>query len=262
MKTTPGQRIKIGLFTAIGLLVLVFAIFFIGNQKSLFNSTFKVSGLFKNVSGLQVGNNVRFAGINIGVVNDIEIVNDSSVKVVLLINSSVKKFIKKDSRMSIGSDGLMGDKLVIVAPGIGGSSSEVNNGDQINSVNPVDVDKIIAKLTGIADNAGTLIDNLSQIVAKVNSGKGSIGRLINNDRMVNDLDATVKSAKSTMESVHKATSSINQTVNKAQNSFIVKTLFGSKTKAQKDSINNLKKAKKDSTNAAKAAAKAASKNKP
>lgn len=253
MKTTPSQRIKIGLFTTLGILVLVFAIFFIGNQKSLFSSTFKVSGLFKNVSGLQVGNNVRFAGINIGVVNDIQIVNDSSVKVVLLINSNVKKFIKKDAKMSIGSDGLMGDKLVVVTPGPGAADAdEVADGGQIGSVNPIDVDKIIAKLTGIADNAGTLIDNLSQIVAKINSGKGSIGRLINNDKMAKDLDATVQSAKSTMESVHKATTSINQTVNKAQNSFIVKTLFGSKTKAQKDSINKAKKAKRDSTKNAKA----------
>jgi len=253
MKTTPSQRIKIGLFTTLGIIVLVFAIFFIGNQKSLFSSTFKVTGLFKNVSGLQIGNNVRFAGINIGVVNDIQIVNDSSVKVVLLINSNVKKFIKKDAKMSIGSDGLMGDKLVVVAPGAGGNDSEVGDGDQIGSVNPVDVDKIIAKLTRIEDNAGSLIDNLSQIVAKINSGKGSIGRLINNDKMAKDLDATVQSAKSTMENVHKTTTSINQTVAKAQNSFLLKPLFGTKkTKAQKDSINNAKKVKKDSTKNAKA----------
>ncbi len=68
MKTTQGQKIKIGLFTLSGLLVLVFAIFFIGNRKNLFSSTFNVYGTFKNVSGLQVGNNVRLAGINIGVV--------------------------------------------------------------------------------------------------------------------------------------------------------------------------------------------------
>jgi len=143
MKTTPGQRIKIGLFTAIGILVLIFAVFFIGNQKSLFSSTIKVNGLFKNVNGLQVGNNVRFAGINIGVVDDIQIMNDTTVKVVLTINTSVKKFIKKDAKMSIGSDGLMGDKLVVVAPGSGAENSEVNNGDRIGSVNPIDVDKIV-----------------------------------------------------------------------------------------------------------------------
>jgi phospholipid/cholesterol/gamma-HCH transport system substrate-binding protein len=256
MKTTPGQRIKIGLFTAIGILVLIFAVFFIGNQKSLFSSTIKINGLFKNVNGLQIGNNVRFAGINIGVVDDIQIMNDTTVKVVLTINTSVKKFIKKDAKMSIGSDGLMGDKLVVVAPGGGSENNEVNNGDQIGSVNPIDVDKIVAKLTKIEDNAGSLIDNMSQIVAKINSGKGSIGRLINNDKMAKDLDATVQSAKSTMDNVHKTTTTVNQTLSKAQNSFLLKPLFGKKkTKAQKDSIKQVKAAQKDSTRAAKKAAK-------
>ena len=256
MKTTPGQRIKIGLFTAIGILVLIFAVFFIGNQKSLFSSTIKINGLFKNVNGLQIGNNVRFAGINIGVVDDIQIVNDTTVKVVLTINNSVKKFIKKDAKMSIGSDGLMGDKLIVVAPGSGSENSEVNNGDQIGSVNPIDVDKIVAKLTKIEDNAGSLIDNMSQIVAKINSGKGSIGRLINNDKMAKDLDATVQSAKQTMDNVHKTTATVNQTLTKAQNSFLLKPLFGKKkTKAQKDSISQAKTAKKDSARAAKKAAK-------
>src|SRR5882757_3664175 len=106
MKTTPSQKLKIGLFTFVGLLVLIAAIFFIGNQKSLFSSTIKLSGTFKNVNGLQVGNNVRFAGINVGVVNDINIINDTTVQVVLTINDDVKKFIKKDAKMSIGSDGL------------------------------------------------------------------------------------------------------------------------------------------------------------
>jgi len=256
MKTTPGQRIKIGLFTAIGILVLIFAVFFIGNQKSLFSSTIKINGLFKNVNGLQIGNNVRFAGINIGVVDDIQIMNDTTVKVVLTINNNVKKFIKKDAKMSIGSDGLMGDKLVVVAPGVGSENSEINNGDQIGSVNPIDVDKIVAKLTKIEDNAGSLIDNLSQIVAKINSGKGSIGRLINNDKMAKDLDATVQSAKQTMDNVHKTTATVNQTLSKAQNSFLLKPFFGKKkTRAQKDSINRVKSAQKDSTRAAKKAAK-------
>src|ERR1700719_3337684 len=117
MKTTSGQKIKIGLFTFAGLLAVILAVFFIGNQKNLFTSTFNVYGTFKNVNGLQVGNNVRFAGINVGVVQDINIVTDSSARVDLTLNSNVKKFIKRDSKISIGSDGLMGDKLVVIAPG-------------------------------------------------------------------------------------------------------------------------------------------------
>ncbi|MGZ3754852.1 MAG: MlaD family protein [Mucilaginibacter sp.] len=242
MKTTPGQRIKIGLFTTVGILIIIFAVFFIGNQKSLFSSNIKVSGLFKNVNGLQVGNNVRFAGINIGVVNDIQIVNDTTVKVVLLINTDVKKFIKKDAKMSIGSDGLMGDKLVVVAPGAGASNNEINDGDQINSVNPVDVDKIITKLTKIEDNAGDLINNLSQVVAKVNNGKGSIGRLLNSDKLSKDLEGTVNQAKATMAGVHNTSATLNEDLKAAQNNFLLKGFFKKKQKAAKAKADSIKKA--------------------
>src|ERR1700761_1162869 len=191
MKTTSGQKIKIGVFAIAGLAVLVLAIFFIGNKKSLFNSTFNVHGMFKNVSGLQVGNNVRFAGINVGVVEDIQIITDSSVNVMLTLNENVRKFIKKDAKLSIGSDGLMGDKLVVISPGGADTNEIVKNGDQLAGVNPFDVDKMIKKVTGIADDAGNLIAGLSEIVDKVNHGKGSIGRLLNNDKMARDLEGTV-----------------------------------------------------------------------
>jgi len=239
MKTTASQKIKIGLFTVFGLLVLVSAVFLLGNQKSLFNSTFDVYGTFKNVNGLQVGNNVRFAGINVGVVDNIQIVTDSAVRVDLTLNSSVKKFIKKDAKMSIGSDGLMGDKLVVIAPGGATTQDVVQNGNQLTAVNPLDVDRIISKLTGIADNAGTLIQNLSDITGKVNSGKGSLGRLLNNDKMANDLDATVKQAKSTMANVHQTTTTLNQDLTAAQHNFLLKGFFNKKkraAKAKQDSI--------------------------
>jgi len=237
MKTTPSQKIKIGLFALLGLAMLVAAIYLIGQRKSLFNATFNVSGKFRNVNGLVVGNNVRFAGINVGVVNEIEIMNDSTVKVGLTLNNTVRKFIKKDSKMSIGSDGLMGDKLVIIAPGGLSSNKEVKEGDELNTVNPLDVDKIMNKLTKIADNAGDLIQNLTEITAKINHGKGSLGRLINNDRMAKDLDATVKSAQSTIQNVHKTSSTLNEDLQAAQHNFLLKGFFKKKKKkAQQDSI--------------------------
>ncbi|HEY5328213.1 MAG TPA: MlaD family protein, partial [Mucilaginibacter sp.] len=190
MKTTQGQKIKTGVFTFIGLLALVLAIFFIGSRKNLFSSTFTVYGTFTNVNGLLVGNNVRFAGINIGVVEAINIVTDSSARVDLVINSNVRRFIKKDSKISIGSDGLMGDKLIVIAPGGVTSTQEVRNGDQLVAINPVDVDKIIAKIAKVINNAETLTGGLSDIVAKVNSGQGSIGRLLNSDKLSKDLEGT------------------------------------------------------------------------
>ena len=242
MKTTGSQKIKIGLFTIAGLAVLIAIIFLIGNKRNLFSSTFGVYGTFKNVNGLAIGNNVRFAGITIGIVQNITIINDTTVRVDLTLNDDVKKFLKKDSKISIGSDGLMGDKLVVIAPGGITSQEQVKNGDQLPSVPPVDADKIIAKLTGIADNAGTLIQNLSDITGKVNSGKGSLGRLLNNDRMANDLDATVKQAKTTMANVHKTTSTLNEDLTAAQHNFLLKGFFNKKKKALKAKQDSIKKA--------------------
>ncbi|MDB5006115.1 MAG: hypothetical protein JWQ84_2235 [Mucilaginibacter sp.] len=237
MKTTSGQKIKIGLFTFIGLLVLVLAVFFIGNQKNYFSSTFNIYGKFKNVNGLQVGNNVRFAGINVGVVQAINIETDSSVRVDVTLNNSVKKFIKKDAKLSIGSDGLMGDKLIVIAPGGVTSTEQIQAGNQLASVNPVDVDKIIAKLTKVIDNAESLTGGLSEIVGKVNHGQGSIGRLLNSDKLSKDLEGTVKQAQTTMKNVHSTTTTLNTDLKAAQSNFLLKGFFRKKKKkAQQDSI--------------------------
>jgi phospholipid/cholesterol/gamma-HCH transport system substrate-binding protein len=139
--------------------------------------------------------------------------------------------------MSIGTDGLMGDKLIVIAPGGLTSTEEIRDGDELGTVNPMDVDKIINKFTRIADNAGDLIQNLSEITAKVNHGQGSLGKLLNNDKMARDLDATVKSAQTTIQNVHKTSSTLNEDLTAAQHNFLLKGFFKSKKKkAQQDSI--------------------------
>ena len=259
MRTTPSQKIKIGLFVVTGIIVLFLGIFLIGNQKSMFSSTFTVSGTFKNVNGLMVGNNVRFAGINVGVVQGINIESDSTVRVNLTLNESVRKFIKKDSKISIGSDGLMGDKLVVIAPGGVASHEMVANGDKLAAVNPVDIDKIIGKLTKVADNAELITTSLSGIFNDVNHGKGTLGRLLHNDKMAKDLESTVASAKTTVKNVNASTVTLHEDLKAAQSNFLLKGFFKKKNKAAKakqDSLDKVqKKASKDAEKAQKQAVK-------
>src|ERR1051325_3725876 len=109
MKKQSGFTWKLGMFVVIGLALFVIAIYYVGKQKNLFGSTFHLKSQFKTVSGLKVGNNVRFSGINVGTVDEIELITDTSVMVNLVIKKEFQKFIKTDSKGSIGSDGLMGD---------------------------------------------------------------------------------------------------------------------------------------------------------
>ena len=263
MRTTPSQKIKIGLFVIVGLVVLFLGIFLIGNQKSMFSSTFNVNGTFKNVSGLMVGNNVRFAGINVGVVQSINIVSDSTVKVNLTLNSNVRKFIKKDCKISIGSDGLMGDKLVVIAPGGIVSHEEVGNNETLGTVNPLEIDKIIGKLTKVADNAELITSSLSSVFNDLNHGKGTLGQLLHNDKIARDLAGTIASAKTTMGNVNSSTVTLHEDLRAAQGNFLLRGFFKKKQRAKQDSLKKIKKAEekaqKDNEKAQKEAQKQADK---
>ena len=92
---TSKFKVRLGLFMAGGMAIFLVAIFLIGKQKNLFNPVFRLTTTFYNVSGLQVGNNVRFSGINVGTVDNIKIINDSTVQVHMLIKKDVHQFIKK-----------------------------------------------------------------------------------------------------------------------------------------------------------------------
>ena len=142
MKKTAENKIKLGLFVTIGLALFIVGIYFVGERQQMFGSTFHVRGIFKDVSGLQIGNNVRFSGINVGIIDDVQQITDSTVKVDMLIDENTRKFIKKNARAIIGSDGLMGNKLVIITPGTFGKAP-VEDNDLIATAQPISIDEIL-----------------------------------------------------------------------------------------------------------------------
>ncbi len=135
MQKNTNNKIKLGILVSVGLVLFIIGIYFIGKKQQLFSSTFQISGVFKDISGLEIGNNVRFAGINVGVIDNIEMIADTAVRVDFMILNKAKKFIKKDSRATIGSDGLMGSKLVLLLPGTA-TSKQIQNNDFIATVIP------------------------------------------------------------------------------------------------------------------------------
>ena len=112
MKNTDSQKLKLGLFVIIGTILFIIAIYLIGQKESMFKKTFTISAFFQNVNGLQKGNNVRYSGIDIGVVSSIDMVNDSVVNVSMKIEEKIIKHIKKNAIATIGSDGLVGNMIV------------------------------------------------------------------------------------------------------------------------------------------------------
>lgn len=191
---TQNFKVKLGLFIVVGLIIFVIAIFFIGKQKNLFDPVFKVSSNFYNISGLQVGNNVRFSGINVGIVDNIMIINDSTVQVDMLIRRKVQEFIKADSQAGIGSSGIIGDRILIITQG----SSEApiaRNGQHLASTEPVETDAIMTSLKETAESVEIITLELAEIMVNINSGQGALGRLISDSTIAENISQTIENFK-------------------------------------------------------------------
>ena len=198
-------------------MLFVIAIFLIGRQKNLFISVYKLSTAFYNVSGLQVGNNVRFSGINVGTVDNIKIINDSTVQVDMLIAKRVQPFIKEDSEAAIGSSGIIGDRIIIITQGSNETPS-AQAGQFIYSKEPVETDAILASLQVTANQ-------LSEIMTKINSGNGTLGRLIQDSTIAENINQTIKNLKSSSKG-------LNENMNAAKENFLFKGYFNRKAKAK------------------------------
>lgn len=219
---TQNFKVRLGLFVIVGLAIFVFAIFIIGKQKHLFDPVFKVTSTFYNVSGLQVGNNVRFSGINVGTVDNIAIINDSTVRVDLLIKQSVKKFIRQDCGVAIGSEGLIGDRLVIITQG-SGDSPMVKNGQELESVEPIETDAIMASLRVTAGYAEVVTEQLAEIMVKINSGSGTLGRLIQDTTIAENLDQT-------MLNLRRSSKGLDENMQAAKDNILLRGHFKKKEK--------------------------------
>lgn len=187
-------KIRLGLFVAGGLAIFVLAIFIIGKQKNLFNPVFKLTTTFYNVSGLQVGNNIRFSGINVGTVDNIVIINDSTVRVDMLIRKEVHKFIKSDCQVTIGSEGIIGDRLLVITQG-STQAPLAREGQKLVSTEPVETDAIMSSLEVTAANAEVISQQLAAIMSNINGGRGTLGRLIQDTTIAENLNQTIVNLK-------------------------------------------------------------------
>ncbi len=222
MEKESGYTWKLGMFVSVGLLLFIMAIYFIGKQKNLFGSTFHISSKFKTVSGLEVGNNVRFSGINIGTVEEIRIINDSSVVVSMVIKDEIRKFIKTDARAGIGSDGLMGDKVLTISPGVKSTKIIEDNGT-IASIDGIEMNDIMKSVKKSVDNVGVISEELAIFSHSMNNGNGALARLVRDDKMAN-------SVTNTLSNLESGTKGFSENMEAAKSNFLFRGYFKKKEK--------------------------------
>nr|WP_315187187.1 MlaD family protein [uncultured Flavobacterium sp.] len=191
MEKTTSQKIRLGLFVILGLLIFIIAVYFIGDKQKMFGKTNHLTAVFNNVNGLELGNNVRYSGINVGTVRGIEMINDTAIQVDMIIDKTIFSYIKQDAVAIIGSDGLVGNMVINIIPGKG-DGLKVKPGDKIKSMNRIRTDDMLHTLGVTNKNAANLTADLLKITNDINNGKGTLGLLVRDTALGKDLKETMR----------------------------------------------------------------------
>ena len=212
MAKTTLENLKLGIFVVFGTVLLVIAAYVIGNRQNMFGQTFTISAVFNNANGLQKGNNVRFSGINVGTVKAIDMVNDTTIRVYMLIEKKMMAHIKKDAVATIGSDGLVGSMILNLIPGEG-SVPFILEGDELKSYSRIATQDMLSTLNTTNENAAILTSDLMKVTQAMTKGKGTMGRLLNDTLMAADLKNTITNLKNASRDANYTIQKLNSIVN-------------------------------------------------
>jgi phospholipid/cholesterol/gamma-HCH transport system substrate-binding protein len=209
------RNIRLGFFVMAGLLLLISSLYMIGSKRNLFNSTIKVNVTFHNVNGLIEGNNVRFNGIDVGTVSKIQIESDSILHVELVIDKNVSKFISSTSIASIGTDGLMGNKLVNITPGTGIGKS-LEEGVSLSSIKPIDMDETLRTLTKTNDNLQYITSDIKSIAQRI-SAKNTLWSILMDSSIAKNLKQSISNITATTQNASNFSKTLNATMTDIKN---------------------------------------------
>jgi phospholipid/cholesterol/gamma-HCH transport system substrate-binding protein len=208
MKSTNNKRaVIIGIFIFLGIAILIVTILTLGSQHKTFEKSITIEAVFDDVNGLQKGNNIWFSGVKIGIVKKISISGNAKVKVSMDIEDRSHQFIRKDAKAKISTDGLIGNKIVVI---YGGSLQvpEVETGDVLGIEKLLSTDEMMSTLAKNNDNFLAITNGLKVISKRLVDGQGTIGKLMTDETLVNDLDATAITLKSVSLNLEKLSSNV------------------------------------------------------
>ncbi|RPA66820.1 MCE family protein [Cyclobacteriaceae bacterium YHN15] len=216
MRNDNKKSVIVGIFVLVAIAIFVTAIFTLGGQQKKFVKSFPLTAVFDDIAGLQTGNNVWFSGVKIGTVRRINFYGDSQVEIVMNVEEKVKDYIRKDSKATISSDGLIGNKIILIYGGTT-QAPPVEDGDRLVSVMALDTDKMMETLQENNKNLVTITENLKVLTGKIAQGEGIVGAVmtdsllaVNFKSILENLDRASVNSNRTLVELNKFASGLNQ----------------------------------------------------
>lgn len=179
------NTIKLGMFVTAGLLFLILLLYMIGKNRNLFGPSFILKAQFDNVLGLVPGNNVRYSGIEIGTVKKINILSDTVMEVVMVVDDKMKKIIRRNAIVSIGSEGLMGNKVINIAPARTPAPLITEN-EVLFTQKPVGTDEILQTLSRTNQDVAVIAAQLRSTVLRINNST-ALWKILNDEALPQQL---------------------------------------------------------------------------
>ncbi|MCH7400918.1 MlaD family protein [Belliella kenyensis] len=254
MRNDNKKTVLVGVFVLIGIIILVAGIMTLGGQQKKFVKSISLKAVFDDVAGLQTGNNVWFSGVKIGTVKKIHFYGDSQVEIEMNVESKSKDYIRKDSKATISSDGLIGNKIIVI---YGGTSQApvVENGDRLISEMPLDTDKMMETLQENNKNLVSITNDLKILTGKIAEGEGIIGAVLTDStlamsfrNMMTSLERTAVKSNQMTTDLAKLSANLNQEGNLVHDLLTDKEIYGNLQKSILDLQSTADNAKEMTTN--------------
>jgi phospholipid/cholesterol/gamma-HCH transport system substrate-binding protein len=228
-----SRAARLGAFIIVSLAILAAGVFIIGSKQYLFSSTYQLKAQFDNVVGLDAGADVRVGGVHSGTVSNIVLPHKpgDKVTVIMELGKSTHEIIKQDSIATIETEGLLGNQYLAISFGSAGKS-DVRNGDTIASEPPLEISDLLQKTSGILDssqqaiqNATRATANLDSISAKINTGQGTVGALVNDKQLYNNLEQTTSTMQNTMAQAQTGVTDFQENMEALKHNFFLRGYF-------------------------------------
>ncbi len=254
MKQTNNKRaVTVGIFVLVGLAILIAGVLTLGGQKKTFEKKITVRAIFDDVGGLQQGNNVWFSGVKIGTVKKMTFHGGSQVEVLMSIEKKAQPYIRKNAKAKISSEGFIGNKLVVI---YGGSTAaaEIEEDDVLGVEKAMSTDEIMATLQENNRNLLDITTNFKVISKRLSDGEGTIGKLLSDDALMNNLQATAIDLKEASRNTERLTASISSYASKLQakgtltNDLITDTVIFSRLRSTVAQLQQVSQTANDITN--------------
>ena len=228
-----SRTARLGAFILGTLAILATGIFIIGSKKYLFRSTYELQTKFASVAGLDAGADVEVGGVHSGTVRSIELPHKSGelVTVVMELNKSTQDIIRQDSVASIQTEGLLGNQYVALSFG-SQDKPEVRSGDTIASIPPLEMSALLDEANGLLGQGKTAMVNINKVAehlnsvsAKIDSGQGTVGALVNDKALYANLDQTAGSARLAAAAAQKGVTDFEDNMEALKHNFLLRGYF-------------------------------------